>query len=398
MTNFKYAGVIPASKSMMNRALICASYDSSIKLLGDSICDDVTKMKEAFNSIGKVSEYDCGAAGTVFRFLTLRLSRVPGTHILKGTERLLSRPQEDLEDILRQMNVRVEKTSTSFILHSKGWNPKNNEVTINRSVSSQFASGVLLNTWNLPFDFKINWVGEVVSEGYWQMTTEVVKDFGLDFKENEHGVTIFKNSKPKISEYRIESDISSIFAVAAFAVLNGEAQFLEFPKKSLQPDIEFIEILKAMGVRVEQTENTLKVFKCEHLKPIHWNLKNCPDLFPVLSVLCAFSNGESILDGAPHLIHKESNRIGKSAELINYLGIETNTLSDGMKICANPKTQENLHKVKNNLKEFDTDHDHRLAFSAALIKSKGFNIKILHPEVVDKSFPEFWDVIKLDPK
>jgi len=69
--NFQFVGKIPASKSLMNRALICSSYSSALQLQGDSSCDDVVKMKIAINELrqGNLNlEFDCGAAGTVLRF------------------------------------------------------------------------------------------------------------------------------------------------------------------------------------------------------------------------------------------------------------------------------------------------------------------------------------------
>jgi 3-phosphoshikimate 1-carboxyvinyltransferase len=87
-------------------------------------------------------------------------------------------------------------------------------------------------------------------------------------------------------------------------------------------------------------------------------------------------------------VFKESNRIQKTAELLSHLGVRTQILPDGMEI--HPPAQL-LVPVKSF--SYDTDHDHRLAFAAALVKSQTEAIQIQHPEVVQKSFPEFWDII-----
>jgi 3-phosphoshikimate 1-carboxyvinyltransferase len=125
---------------------------------------------------------------------------------------------------------------------------------------------------------------------------------------------------------------------------------------------------------------------------IHWNLNECPDLFPVLATLCAFAKGPSRLDGAPHLIFKESNRIQKTAELLHYMGVDTKILPDGMEIHP----PDHL-VVPQTPFEYDTDHDHRLAFAAALLASQKWPIHICHPEVVNKSFPEFWEIVHNRP-
>lgn len=390
MKRFRFDGIVPASKSHFNRALICASYSADVQLQGESSCDDVIKMKKALEDLGTAKEYDCGSAGTVLRFLAFRLSRIPGRHILKGTERLFSRPQNELKETLQQLGIQVELQKDRMILEGSGWSLKKNILHVSREKSSQFASGVLLNSWNLDFPLEIQWEKNVVSEGYWQMTVQLVKDFGMQIAETENGIKIQPRSKVQIQNYQVESDLSSTFALAAYAALNGEATFRHFPFQSLQPDKVFISIFREMGVGLEQDVSSLRVFQNPNsgLKGIHWNINNCPDLFPVLATLCAFAKGPSRLDGAPHLVFKESNRIEKTAELIRFMGVQAKVLPDGMEI--HPPEQLVTPSVP---LSFDTDHDHRLAFAAALLASQNYPIKILHPEVVNKSFPEFWDLL-----
>ncbi|MBC7466072.1 MAG: 3-phosphoshikimate 1-carboxyvinyltransferase, partial [Bdellovibrio sp.] len=208
----------------------------------------------------------------------------------------------------------------------------------------------------------------------------------------QNKITIAAHQKVKINSYPVESDLSSSFAIAAFAALNGQARFQHFPFKSLQPDKVFLQILKRMGALVETTSEWAQVSQSkELLQAVHCNLNDCPDLFPVLATLCAFARGASQLDGAPHLIFKESNRIEKTAELLNAIGVKTQILPDGMRITPH-------HPLTTQVKpfEFDTDHDHRLAFAAALVASQGFPIQITNPQVVTKSFPEFWDIVRMN--
>jgi len=393
MSPFRYSGVIPASKSQYNRALICASYDPTVFLQGTSNCDDVVRMKEAFARLGKDSIYDCGSAGTVLRFLALRVSRIPGLHILKGTPRLLSRPQEDLLDIFEQLGVQSQIRSDRLIICSQGWKPKKTVLKVNREKSSQFASGLLLNSWGLNFPLTIEWNKPGVSDGYWQMSTKVAQDFGMPLQQNSSSVLIPAGSQISIENFRVESDLSSIFAVAAYAALNGEAVFQQYPLHSLQPDQVFLEILEKMGVGIERKSNSVHVFQKNsghsQLSGIDWNLNSCPDLFPVLATLCAFAKGSSRLFGAPQLIFKESNRIAKTAELLHHLNVQTKILPDGMEIHPPPRLATPHHAFS-----YDTDHDHRLAFAAALVASQGYPIQILNPEVVNKSLPEFWNILQ----
>ncbi|MCK6596995.1 MAG: 3-phosphoshikimate 1-carboxyvinyltransferase [Bdellovibrionaceae bacterium] len=409
--SFHYQGTIPASKSILNRALICASYafeserHKKLIITGDSSCDDVIKMKEALsilktkfqNSSSFVNipatVYDCGAAGTVLRFLSLRMSRIPGTHILKGSERLLQRPQQDLLDLFKILGINYEINKTSMTLKSEGWKNINNPILVQRGVSSQFASGLLLNAWALTEDLTLDMKGEPMSEGYLQMTIDLVSQLGMNIEKKGSQLIVKKNSFITQSSYHAESDLSSLFAVAAFSVLNGDCEFKDFPLPSLQPDVEFLDFFKKMKIPFEIINDYLKIKTTSDFYGLEANLKNCPDLFPVLAVLCAFAKTPSQLYGAPQLVYKESNRIAKVSELLNLIGVKNTPQSDGMTIF--PIDRGNLTAIKSF--SYDTDHDHRLAFAAALVKSQDIPINILGPEVVSKSFPEFWDVIKARP-
>lgn len=418
---YSYQGIIPASKSLMNRALICSSYQPHLQLGGQSSCDDVVKMKNAINQIKALQSqksesclqsnsaakvYDCGAAGTVLRFLALRLSRIPGRHVLQGTTRLMKRPQQDLLNLFLRLGVHFELLENQLVLHSKGWKNLSEKILVNREVSSQFASGLIINAWNLEQDLVLQMVGEPISEGYLQMTLQVVQQLGMKIvtrMEKDHTeITVKSHSQIKESFYQVESDLSSAFAVAAFAALNGQADFENFPTSSLQPDVQFIEILKAMNVAVHwKGKNLLRVSAKDmkgakiSLQGVEVNICSCPDLFPVLATLCAFAKTPSRIYGAPQLVHKESNRIVKISELLTHMQVRHEAKEDGMLIF--PSWQDSLGKSVLSF-SYDTDHDHRLAFAAALVRSQGFPIEIINPEVVSKSFPEFWQAVSLDIK
>jgi 3-phosphoshikimate 1-carboxyvinyltransferase len=386
----------------MNRALICASYSENLQLLGESSCDDVVKMKEAVLQLRSYSPnkspgseqmtFDCGAAGTVLRFLSLRLSRIPGRHILKATKRLMQRPQQDLLDVFYRLGVSCELSENQMILQSEGWKNISEPLLVHRGVSSQFASGLLLNAWDLEEDLVLTMVGNPLSEAYLEMSLRVLQELGMKIEirvhEGRQQYIVKAHSAINQGSYKVESDLSSAFAVAAFAALNGQATFENFPNPSLQPDFVFVDLLKKMGLAVDLSHDQLKIQAKGSFSGLEADLGSCPDLFPVLATLCAFASTPSRLYGAPQLIHKESDRISKVSELLTQLKVPHEKKTDGMLI--HPKK---IHARDLSGFSYDTDHDHRLAFAAALVKSQGFPIRILHPEVVSKSFPEFWKLI-----
>ena len=388
MSSFFYSGKISSSKSLMNRGLICSSFTDDFKLVGTSSCDDVKQMQNAIYNISDKTEFDCGAAGTVLRFLALRLSRIPGQYKLFGTERLLNRPQNELLRIFDQLGVKAEIGKKNLQINSKGWIIDKDSLEIDRSKSSQFITGVLLSAWDLDFDLNITWTGEVVSDSYFLMTVKMLKQLGMKINESYNSLIIPKGQFIRRKHYNVEIDLSSAFAIAAAGAVAGIVTLYDFPTSSIQPDGVFVEILKKMGAVVDLNDNILKVKKSKTLVGIDWDLKNCPDLFPVLGILCGLAKGKSHLYGAPHLAYKESNRISKTAELLKIIGAKYEIKDDGMIIEGTTLVSENRAHC------FETDEDHRLAFAAEIVRKAGWNIEILGKDVVNKSFPDFWDIMK----
>ncbi|MGE0527083.1 MAG: 3-phosphoshikimate 1-carboxyvinyltransferase, partial [Bdellovibrionales bacterium] len=224
-------------------------------------------------------------------------------------------------------------------------------------------------------------------EGYWRMSTRLASSKGMriDFWDGDFRVP--SRQMLTCEEIAAEMDLSSAFALAAIAAVAGSAGFLNFPSQSLQPDAAFLPILQRMGVPASLQGTTLKVEKASGLHGIAVNLKNAPDLFPVLAALCALAKGESDLYGAPHLIHKESDRLGRMAGLLEALGRKVEIKPDGLVVRGHPPSPPGPGL------SFDCDQDHRLAFAAAVLKAAGFAIEIQHPEVVSKSFPEYWSLL-----
>ena len=388
MSDFHFVGQLPASKSLLNRALILQDYFKDLEIIGDSTCDDVTFMKKGLESLTSFSPIYCGDSGTVLRFLALRASRVAGEHILLGSQRLFSRPQQELAKVLRQLGMEVEFGESSMKIRGQGWKVMGDSLHIHSEKSSQFASAVLLNTWDQTQAFHFSLSHNMISSSYWMMTLKLIQSLGLKLESWGNDYRVPSNQSLHTHKYVVEPDADCCFAVAALAAVSGTAHIKVPFHKSLQPDYVFIDILKQMGVPTSCDElGNLKVEKASKLKAIEYNLGECPDLFPVLSALCARAEGRSHLYGAPHLKYKESDRIAKMSELLKNSGCEVKNLDDGLIIEKKSDTSKEF--------EFDTDHDHRLAMAASILKKSGLPIHIIRPEVVSKSFPGYWEIAGL---
>lgn len=385
MSEFCFVGTLPASKSIFNRALIVQSFKPDIQVNGYSTADDVKLMQAGIRSLQAGGTIDCGDAGTVFRFLSLRAAKLPGQYLLTGSKRLLSRPHAELLKTLRQLGVDVELTPDGLKISSSGWRLQGDGLWISGRESSQVASGLFLSAWGLRAPLHLNISQDMVSEGYFKMTVQVLKSFGMDIYNHGSEWTLPAAQVPTASTYQVEIDISSAFAVAAMAAVSGEARIRNFPEHSMQPDSIFLKYFIDMGIPVYQSGQELKISKAGGWTGIETDLKNSPDLFPILSVLAALAQTPSIISGIRHVAYKESNRLEKSIELIEKMGAQVDLISpDCVKI--HPTKQKNL------VFDFSPDRDHRMAMAAAVAHRAGYQVRLKTPDVVKKSFPEFWQI------
>lgn len=389
---FSFSGNLDISKSWMNRALIIQSFDrENFKITGSSSSDDVILLQKALSDLaaGK-KEFYAGLGGTTFRFLALRLSREKGEFLLKADAALLARPQKELLNIFSQLGIQAELRPEGLRIQSEGWKEPARTLKVSTSESSQFLSAVLLSSINLDFDLHIMVEDLMISEDYFKFSLQLLADSGIQAVQFEDSIFIRKQQKITTPSLVGEVDVSSVFSLVVAACLEGRAEIKNWKSQTQQPDIQFIHFFEEMGIRFEQGENYFKISKQSGWTALGADLGNCPDLFPVLSVLCAFAQGNSHLFGAAQLKFKESDRIVKTAELLTKCGFKVEALDDGMKIKGDPG-----HMLPNTEITFDPEHDHRMAMAAALLKLKGFPIHILNPRVINKSYPQFYQHIGL---
>ncbi len=401
---FSFSGKIPASKSWLNRALILRSFEPGLNFQIDSQASDVRYLIKALKDLENGStELDAGLGGTTFRFLALRVSRCTGTFFIKAEAKLLSRPQAELSNFLSQVGVKSEWLPNGLRIEGSGWKLNPKSVFVSGKDSSQFLSAVLLSAIGLNQSFTIVSDGTITSEPYLKMTLQLMQGVGISVVAANTSWTVPANSKPVAQKLEPELDMSSAFSLIACAVAGGEVNITNWKPDSLQPDLEFRNLFRYAGIRFSETQSEFKISQQRGFRGIKANLGSCPDLFPVLCALFSFAQGESHFYGAPQLKHKESNRILKTHELLKLVGIESISTEDGL--ILQPNLSENSQRFSasgNSLDPlgvaglpivFDPDHDHRMAMAASLLRLVGNPIQILHPEVINKSYPEFYQHI-----
>ncbi len=390
---FSYQGPLPASKSLMNRALVVQSFFPELRIGGESSCEDVVFLKNTLNQFDQAGSqhFHCGAGGTSLRFLMARLSRVPGQYDLYGETRLMARPHLGLIKALKQLGVQITRPEEDCLrITSQGWSLPQDPLSVTDTTSSQSLSALLLSAWNLEKDLFLEYDPELqASMGYLQMTLDFLRDLGMGFEVNAGSIRVPAGETIQKTQIDIEPDMSSAFAIAACALSYGDLQIHQFPSQSRQPDFIFVELLKSMGANIHYNaqEQILKVQDSRVLQGVEINLKNTPDLFPVLAVLLARAQGVSYLSGLETLAFKESNRLQNTRDLLQSLGYECLYQNKKLRIEGRPS------HVPLGSFEFDPDQDHRMAMAAALAQRQGADINILNPWVLNKSFPEFWEIM-----
>lgn len=381
--DFDFVGEAPLSKSLLIRALIIKSWFSEFHIRGSSKCQDVQTVQAALNDFPNSSTYHCGLSGAGLRFLALRLARQAGEYILTGKKALLKRPFHELPVLLGQLSVSAKPYEAGWRIVSKGWIPQGDCIHVPSGITSQYASALILNGWQLDRDLYFSLNRNCVSFPYFNMTLNLVRQLGMTVEGKDREYRILKNQTLKVFSFKPEQDKSCLFALAALAALKGQCVFKPWQNSRLQPCSIFPEILRLLGVAVEPCPDTLKVTCSLPFKPLCFDVSSYPDLFPVLAVLCSRAEGISQLSGIRHQAFKESHRLNKTKELLTGAGIKTQQTEDSLLIFGHNKWP----LVRDF--EFDCSEDHRMVMAAALMNKSGVPVQLIGKEAVNKSFPDF---------
>lgn len=364
MSSFAFVGQVSASRSIMLRLLLARSFAPALPIRGESDQEEVRLMERALAAlVAGGRELEVGPSTVLLRFLALRAAHMGGEFILKGSKDLFGRSHVELVKILRQLSVDVEMGGDRLKLNGSGWRLQGDTLLVPFTGTSQFASAVLLNAWGLPFDLFVSLGGQKVSEGHWRMSVRVAQELGMriDFWDGDFRVPRGQKINTNV-EFPVEMDMNAVFALAALAAVSGTASFPDFPISGLQPEAEFVKILPAMGVPLVMAGTTLKVDRAAKLNGVSVNLRNCPDLFPVLASLCALAGSDSHLYGLTQSAIQETNRLGRMADMIRAFGGEVEVTSDGLKISGS--------RSHSTPADFDCGQDTALANALKVLRAR----------------------------
>ena len=382
---------LPASKSISNRALILNALSlNASPIINLADCEDTQVIIDAFNSDSNV--FDIKHAGTAMRFLTAFLAGMEGEWTIKGSPRMHERPIYPLVDTLMALGADIEYLEKEGYppLKIKGKQLQGGEVYLAGNISSQFTSALLMIAPLMNDGLTIHIKNEVVSKPYVYLTMSLMEKYGVHVKWESEVLTV-KHQEYKPFSLRVESDWSSAsYWYAMVALLpNSQVKLLGLEKKSLQGDAKVVELFEYLGVTTEFLSDGVVISKTKAANDtFFYDFINEPDLVQTFAVTCCFLNVRFLFSGVQTLKVKETDRINALMTELRKFGFvlqesKNNTLGwDG----------ERCDAVENPV--IDTYDDHRMAMAFAPVAIREKSVIINEPNVVAKSYPNFWEDLK----
>jgi 3-phosphoshikimate 1-carboxyvinyltransferase len=385
--------VLPASKSIANRALIIHALSFSpysIENLSDS--DDTRVMEQVFNS--NTNHFDIGHAGTAMRFLTAYLSQIVGEWTITGSDRMKQRPIGILVDALNKLGAKIE------YLENEGFPPlkifgshlKGCVLELDGSVSSQYISALLMIAPTIEDGLTLRLKNKIMSRSYIEMTLKLMEQFGVQhiWKGNEIRIAEQKYIARKFS---VEADWSaaSYWYQMAFLADEVDLELFGLQTESLQGDAIVANWFEQLGIQTSPTKNGSKLTKNGHPFPkyLRLNFIENPDVAQTFAVLCVMKQIPFHFTGLETLKIKETNRIAALQDELAKFGAQITEPAPG-----ELKWNGTFPLEKQSLPEIETYHDHRMAMAFAPACQSFGPVNILNPMVVTKSYPGFWDDLK----
>ena len=390
---------VPGSKSLTNRALVCALLaEGHTTITGALRSDDTAAMAAAIGRLGAQVrwdgttvevegtggrlapgpiEIDVAQAGTGARFLLPMLALGRGRYRIDGDQQLRRRPMGPLVAALRDAGVDVaeEGQPGHLPLTVVANGLRGGTVRVAGDVSSQFVSGLLLASPYADGELTVEPTTELVSAPYVEMTRSVMKAFAGSGQPGRYrGIT-----------FAVEPDASaaSYFFAAAALFAGGRVRVDGLDRSSLQGDLNIVDVLTSMGAEARTGDGWTEVRGTETLRGVDVDMREMPDMAQTLAVVAAFAIGPTTVRGIGFVRGHETDRIAAVVAELQRCGVGCEPTDDGFVVQPAPPRGATV----------ETYGDHRMAMSFALLGLRVPGIAIADPGCVAKTFPDFFEVL-----
>jgi 3-phosphoshikimate 1-carboxyvinyltransferase len=397
----------PPAKSATHRALVVAALASGeSEIVGPLDSDDTRRTFRGLVQMGIGAEVvpgvwrvqgsggrprgggsvDLGASGSTARFLTALASVASAPVTLDGTARLRERPMSELLSALTALGASIEASPGERLpIRAGGGRVLGGEVVVSGGRSSQFASALLMAACAFDRGLRLSVAPPRVSFPYVDLTVETLESFGAEVLREDAFTFFVPPQRIRGRRVEVEGDHSSAsYLLAATAILGGRIRIQGLRTESRQPDARFLRDLVSLGCTVEPRDGGVVLSATGRVPAFSWDLTDAPDLAPTAAALAFFAEGPSTLAGLSHLAHKESDRMRTVEQGLMRCGAGVLSRDGVMTILPGQSGDHDDVTV-------DVADDHRIAMAFAVVGLKRPGVTIGRPEVVEKSYPRFWN-------
>lgn len=407
--SLKGSVLIPPSKSLSHRAIICASLCkqgesvidniilsedikatiSAMEALGARIAIEATAIADRYKlKISRSNTYindtviPCRESGSTLRFIIPIALTLSNINTFTGAGKLIERPLSPYYKIFDEQGIQYSNDNGKLPLKTEG-KLKSSSFTIEGDISSQFVSGLLMALPILDGESKITIINDLESKPYVDLTIDMLKKFGIDIINNDYKEFLVKgNSEYKASDYQVEADYSQAAFFLGANFLGNKIQCLGLNENSIQGDKAIVDILHKMK---NLTDDEITI-----------DASQIPDLIPIIAVVSSCMKYKTTyISNAKRLRIKESDRLYAICSQLKKIGADVIELEDGLIIRGNTSLNGCISNESVN-----SFNDHRIAMALAIAATKCKNNIVLEDyESVTKSYPNFWnDYVKLGGK
>lgn len=398
----------PGSKSVTNRALVCAALaHGTTTLRGVLVADDTEAMLECVHGLGVPLRLDRHAgvvevegtrgrlpddgalldarmSGTTSRFIAPVAALGRSTVVLDGAPQLRARPMGELFDALRDLGAGISPLGEPDHLpvQIEGNGLEGGALQVRGDVSSQFLSALLLAAPEMRRGLDVEVTTELVSRPYVELTLQVMAAFEARAEwRGPDRLHVDGAGYRSPGTYEVEPDASAAsYFFAAAALCGGSVTVEGLGTSSQQGDVAFVDALERMGARVERAPDHVTVTGTGVLHGIEIDMGDISDTAQTLAVLAPFADSPTRVTGIGFIRRKETDRVGAVVAELQRLGVDATEEEDGFLIRPGAPHPG----------EVRTYDDHRMAMSFALIGLRVPGIRIADPRCVAKTFPGFW--------
>ncbi len=401
---------VPGSKSIANRALVCAALadgESMLHNLPDG--DDTEAMLQCLALLGiGIDRADVHSdataihgiagvlptgpitlparlAGTTSRFVTALACLGPGPYSIDGYPPLRARPMAPLHEALSALGATLQAERSGHLpVTVNGPLRLTERIEVRGDISSQFLTALMLIGPYIPGGLRITITTPLVSRPYVQITKAVMADFGHDAVTIDERAIEVCAGRYQGRNYVIEPDASSAsYPLAAAAICGGRVEVPGLTEGSIQGDAGFCDVLAMMGCTSTRDHHSTIVESGATLAGVDIDMVDLSDLVPTLAAAAVFADSPTRISGVGFIRAKESDRLGDLCGELRRLGAEAAATEDGLTIQPSV-----LHGSR-----LDTHDDHRLAMAFGLVGLRVPGVEIDDRDVVSKSWPGFWGML-----